>query len=979
LSKIGDDGWIEIRGARTHNLQDVSVNLPKGQFVVISGVSGSGKSSLAFDTLYAEGQRRYVESLSSYARQFIGQMKKADCDSIEGLSPAISIDQKQGSHNPRSTVATVTEIQDYLRLLWARIGKPHCPTCGKEVARRTVQEIVDDIFWKMEGHGVAIWSPVVRARKGTHVDLFRQLVEQGYLNGRVNGHETPFETPPTLDKNFRHDIDVRIDRLRCTRDRKQRLTEAVESALRLGGGTLAVESLEQPPEGSVKTKNSRSHETEQGQTIAWSEDFACPDHGAFMPELSPRVFSFNSPLGACGTCQGLGVQRQFNTELIVDHSLSVANGCVVPWRQSMSPSWYRKLLECTCSHYGISTTLPFELLDEDEQDILLHGSGSTIIHFEFTSENGSQYKYSKPWEGIIPRLEKTYTETTSERSRNRLIACMTDLDCSECGGEKLNRAARYVTVGGIRLPEVSQCSVHDALGLVRAWDPQGAGPPEAYQDILETLDERSMFIGTEIIKEIENRLGFLDSVGLDYLTLDRKANTLSGGESQRIRLATQIGSRLTGVMYVLDEPSIGLHQRDNARLLATLRELSDLGNTLLVVEHDEDTLRQADWLCDLGPGAGLEGGLIVANGTPEEVMKTEASVTGAYLSGRRSIPWPEKRTRPGNNKLTIKGASHNNLQNITASFPLGCMTAVTGVSGSGKSSLVSGILAPALLREVHRAETLPGRHTSVEGMEYVDKTIIIDQSPIGRTPRSNPATYTKVFDEIRKLFADTKLSKERGYKPGQFSFNVKGGRCEACSGGGSIKLEMNFLPDVWITCDICDGKRYTRECLEVTWKGRNIHDVLQMPVADAVDFFKHHRKIHRTLDTLNAVGLGYIRLGQPATTLSGGEAQRVKLASELRRMPNKHTVYILDEPTTGLSFSDVAKLISVLHQLRDKGHTIIVIEHHLDVVKSCDWVIDLGPDGGERGGQLIASGTPEDISKTAESATGQFLANMLEQ
>ena len=556
---------------------------------------------------------------------------------------------------------------------------------------------------------------------------------------------------------------------------------------------------------------------------------------------------------------------------------------------------------------------------------------------------------------------------------------MTDLDCPECNGEKLNRAARYVTVGGIRLPEVSQCSVHDALGLVRAWDPEGDGPPEAYQDILEPLDERSMFIGTEIVKEIENRLGFLDSVGLDYLTLDRKANTLSGGESQRIRLATQIGSRLTGVMYVLDEPSIGLHQRDNARLLATLRELSDLGNTLLVVEHDEDTLRQADWLCDLGPGAGLEGGLIVANGTPEEVMNTEASVTGAYLSGRRSIPWPEQRTQPGKKKLTVKGASHNNLQNITASFPLGCMTAVTGVSGSGKSSLVSGILAPALLREVHRAETLPGRHVSVEGMEYVDKTIIIDQSPIGRTPRSNPATYTKVFDEIRKLFADTKLSKERGYKPGQFSFNVKGGRCEACSGGGSIKLEMNFLPDVWITCDVCDGKRYTRECLEVTWKGRNIHDVLQMPVADAVDFFKHHRKIHRTLDTLNAVGLGYVRLGQPATTLSGGEAQRVKLASELRRMPNKHTVYILDEPTTGLSFSDVAKLISVLHQLRDKGHTIIVIEHHLDVVKSCDWVIDLGPDGGERGGQLIASGTPEEISKATESATGHFLAKMLEQ
>jgi excinuclease ABC subunit A len=978
MSAPGDEGWIEVRGARTHNLQDVSVNLPKGQFVVISGVSGSGKSSLAFDTLYAEGQRRYVESLSSYARQFIGQMKKADCDSIEGLSPAISIDQKQGSHNPRSTVATVTEIQDYLRLLWARIGKPHCPTCGKEVARRTVQEIVDDIFWRLEAHAVAVWSPVVRARKGTHIDLFRQLIEQGYLHGRVNGHEASFEDPPTLDKNFRHDIDVRIDRLRCTRERRQRLTEAVESALRLGGGTLAVESLQPPSETATLRDNSRSREAEVGDTIAWSEDFACPEHGAFMPELSPRVFSFNSPLGACGTCQGLGVQRQFSIDLVVDHSMSVANGCVVPWRQSMSPSWYRKLLECTCEHYGISTTLPFGMLDEDEQDILLYGSGSTVIHYEFVSESGSEYKYSKPWEGIVPRLERAYAETTSERTRNRLIACMTDLDCPECSGEKLNRAARYVTVGGIRLPEVSMCSVHDALGLVRAWHPDGEGPPAAFEDTLETLDERSLFIANEIVKEIENRLGFLDSVGLDYLTLDRKANTLSGGESQRIRLATQIGSRLTGVMYVLDEPSIGLHQRDNERLLVTLRELSDLGNTLLVVEHDEDTLRQADWLCDLGPGAGLEGGQIVANGPPAEVMASEASVTGAYLSGRRSIAWPIKRQAPEKKKLVVKGAEHNNLQNVTASFPLGCMTAVTGVSGSGKSSLVSGILAPALQREVHRAETVPGRFRSLEGVEHVDKVIIIDQSPIGRTPRSNPATYTKVFDEIRKLFADTKLSKERGYKPGQFSFNVKGGRCEACAGGGSIKLEMNFLPDVWITCDICDGKRYTRECLEVTWKGRTIHDVLEMPVAEAVTFFQHHRKIHRTLETLNSVGLGYIRLGQPATTLSGGEAQRVKLASELRRMPNKHTVYILDEPTTGLSFSDVDKLISVLHQLRDKGHSIIVIEHHLDVVKSCDWIIDLGPEGGERGGTVIATGTPETVAKVQDSPTGNFLARMLD-
>ncbi|MCH1541148.1 MAG: excinuclease ABC subunit UvrA [Candidatus Poseidonia sp.] len=978
MSNPGDEGWIEVRGARTHNLRDIDVKLPKGQFVVISGVSGSGKSSLAFDTLYAEGQRRYVESLSSYARQFIGQMKKADCDAIEGLSPAISIDQKQGSHNPRSTVATVTEIQDYFRLLWARIGKPHCPTCGKEVARRTVQEIVDDIFWRMEGHAVAVWSPVVRARKGTHLDLFRQLVEQGYLNGRVNGHETGFEEPPTLDKNFRHDIDVRIDRLRCTRERKQRLTEAVESALRLGGGALAVESLEQPGEGAKLSPKSRSRETEEGQTIAWSEDFACPEHGAFMPELSPRVFSFNSPLGACGTCQGLGVKRQFNVELIVDHTVSVSSGCVLPWRQSMSPSWYRKLLETTCNHYNISTTLPFELLDEDEKDILLYGSGSTIIHYEFTSDNGSQYKYSKPWEGIVPRLERTYTETTSERTRNRLIACMTDSDCQECNGEKLNQAARYVTVGGVRLPEVSRCSVHDALGLVRAWSPEGDGPPAAFQDLLETLDERSMFIGTEILKEIESRLGFLDSVGLDYLTLDRKANTLSGGESQRIRLATQIGSRLTGVMYVLDEPSIGLHQRDNERLLKTLRELSDLGNTLLVVEHDEDTLRQADWLCDLGPGAGLEGGMVVANGPPEDVMKNPESITGAYLSGRKSIPWPKQRVKANGKHLTVKGAQHNNLQNITAKFPLGCITAVTGVSGSGKSSLVSGILAPSLLRHVHRAEVLPGKHSSIEGMENVDKTIIIDQSPIGRTPRSNPATYTKVFDEIRSLFANTKISKERGYKPGQFSFNVKGGRCESCRGGGSIKLEMNFLPDVWITCDICTGKRYTRECLEVTWKGRTIHDILEMPIAQAVDFFKNHRKIHRTLSTLDAVGLGYVRLGQPATTLSGGEAQRVKLASELRRMPNKHTVYILDEPTTGLSFSDVAKLIDVLAELRNKGHTIIVIEHHLDVVKSCDWVIDLGPEGGERGGQVLATGTPEALAKVKESHTGQFLADMLD-
>ncbi len=981
MSSPGEAGWIEVRGARTHNLQNVDVRLPRGCFVVVSGVSGSGKSSLAFDTLYAEGQRRYVESLSSYARQFIGQMKKADCDGIEGLSPAISIDQKQGSHNPRSTVATVTEIQDYLRLLWARVGRPHCPECGQEVARRTVQEIVDDILWRLEGHAVAVWSPVVRARKGTHADLFRQLVEQGLLVGLVNGHEVEFESPPALDKAFRHDVDARIDRLKCTRDRRQRLTEAVEQALRLGDGSVHVESLEAPAPSFDLPEGSRARETGQGERIAWSEDFACPEHGAFMPELSPRVFSFNSPLGACTDCQGLGVQRRFAEELIVDGSLTLEQGPVLPWRQSMSPAWYKRLMLQVAEHYGIPTRMPYDLLEDDHRDVLMHGSGSTVIHFHFESDNGSVYQMNRPWEGIIGRLEKTYTETTSEKTRARLIACMTDLDCPTCHGEKLNAAARYVTVGGLRLPEISMAAVHEALALVRAWRPDHSdGPPDDWADSVEVLDERSLFIGSEILKEIESRLGFLDSVGLDYLTLDRKANTLSGGESQRIRLATQIGSRLTGVMYVLDEPSIGLHQRDNARLLDTLRELSDLGNTLVVVEHDEDTLRQADWLCDLGPGAGLEGGVVVANGPPEEVMASEGSVTGDYLSGRRRIEVPTVRTKPKRGKhLRIKGAAHNNLRSVDVDLPLGLFTAVTGVSGSGKSSLVSGILAPALQRHLHGSDTLPGRHAGLEGLEHVDKAIIIDQSPIGRTPRSNPATYTKVFDEIRSLFAQTPLSKERGYTSGTFSFNVKGGRCEACGGGGSIKLEMNFLPDVWITCDICDGKRYNRECLEVTWKGKTIHDVLQMPVGEAVDFFGKHRKIHRTLSTLSSVGLDYIRLGQPATTLSGGEAQRVKLASELRRPPNKHTVYILDEPTTGLSFSDVQKLIDVLLELRAKGHTVVVIEHHLDVVKCADHVIDLGPEGGGRGGTVVATGTPEEVAANEASHTGRFLAPMLAQ
>jgi len=964
-----DEGWIEVRGARTHNLQNIDVKLPRGKFVVISGVSGSGKSSLAFDTLYAEGQRRYVESLSSYARQFIGQMKKADCDTIEGLSPAISIDQKQGSHNPRSTVSTVTEIMDYLRLMWARIGKPHCPTCGIEVARRTVQEIVDDIMWKMEGHAVAVWSPAVRNRKGTHADLFRHLVEQGWTEGRINGRKASFEDEHNLDKNLRHDIDVRIDRTRCTRDRRQRLTEAVESALRIGGGTAAIESIEVPKPDFEFTEGSKSPETEEGATLVWSEEFACPQHGAFMPEMSPRVFSFNSPLGACPSCQGLGVRRSFSEALLVNRKATISEGCIIPWRQSMSPHWYRKLMEQTCEHYNIPKDIPFHELDDDAQDILMNGSGSTIIHFEFRSETGSLYKYSKPWEGVFGRLQKTYTETTSDRTRSRLIACMNDDDCQECNGEKLNPAARHVSVGGIRLPQIGSASVHEALQIVHSWTGKGK--------TAETLDERSAFIGREIIKEIESRLGFLDSVGLDYLTLDRRANTLSGGESQRIRLATQIGSRLTGVMYVLDEPSIGLHQRDNARLLATLRELSELGNTLLVVEHDEETLRQADWLCDLGPGAGLNGGMIVANGTPEEVMVTENSVTGAFLSGRRSIPTPTERVKATKGHLKVVGARQNNLDSIDVNFPLGCLTAVTGVSGSGKSSLVSSILAPALQRNINGTDAQQGAHDEIEGIEMVDKVIAINQSPIGRTPRSNPATYTKAFDEIRKIFSQTQLAKERGYLPGRFSFNVKGGRCESCRGAGSIKLEMNFLPDVWITCDICNGKRYTRETLEVTWKGKNIYDILEMPVSEATAFFENHRKLHRTLSAIDDVGLGYIRLGQPATTLSGGEAQRVKLASEFRRPPHKHTMYILDEPTTGLSFSDVNQLIEVLLRLRTRGHTVVVIEHHLDVIKSADWVIDLGPEGGDRGGKLVAEGTPEQVAKCKTSHTGKYLAKLL--
>jgi excinuclease ABC subunit A len=855
------------------------------------------------------------------------------------------------------------------------------------VSRRTVQEIVDDVLWRFEGHGIAIWSPAIRNRKGTHADLFTALVDQGYLVGKVNGREASFEDPLRLEKNLRHDIDVRIDRMLLTPTNRQRLTEAVESGLRLGAGSVAVESLSSPKPGEDNSEEQRFR-TEEGEVIAYSEEFACPTHGAFLPEMSPRVFSFNNPLGACPTCQGLGVERSFSHDLVIDRIATVGEGCIRPFRRSMMSGWYRSQMTQTCEHFGIPTDIPFGELDDDSRDIMLNGSGGEAINFEFNSEKGSSYTMSRPWEGVFSRLTRTYKDTSSERTRSRLTSFMTDEPCTNCLGDKLNDAVCKVTVGGINLPGISKCSVLEALAVVQNWrlggldDTWGKLDREAPSSVTvsatEKLDERSMYIGTEIIKEIESRLRFLALVGLDYLTLDRRANTLSGGESQRIRLATQIGTRLTGVMYVLDEPSIGLHPRDNGRLLETLRELTDLGNTLLVVEHDEATMKQADWLVDLGPGAGKDGGRLIVNGTYDELLANEESITAAYLSGRQSIPIPNDRVDPVKDRwVTISGARQNNLQDIEVRIPLGCMVAVTGVSGSGKSSLVTETLAPALLRELHGSDSTPGAVDSITGLEMVDKAIVINQSPIGRTPRSNPATYTGAFGPIRELFTQTKMAKERGYQPGQFSFNVRGGRCEACSGAGSTKLEMNFLPDVWVTCDVCKGKRYTRETLEVKWRGKTIHDILEMSVDEACEFFENQPRIHKIVETIRDVGLGYIRLGQPATTLSGGEAQRVKLSTELHKTPRKHTFYILDEPTTGLALSDIHQLIEVLLRLRRNGHTVIIIEHHLDVIKCADWVIDLGPEGGELGGGVVATGTPDEIAREPGSYTGQHLIAML--
>ena len=936
--------YIKIRGANENNLKNIDVDIPRNELVVLTGLSGSGKSSLAFDTIYAEGQRRYMESLSSYARQFLGQMEKPDVESIEGLSPAISIDQKSTNHNPRSTVGTVTEIYDYFRLLYARVGIPHCPKCGKAISKQTVDQMVDRIMSMPEGTKIQLLAPVVRGRKGTHAKLLEKAKKSGYVRVRVDGNMYELTEEIILDKNLKHNIEIIVDRLIVKQGIEKRLTDSVESVLHLSEGLLSVDVI-------------------GGEMLNFSQSFSCPDCGISIEEIEPRSFSFNNPFGACPTCYGLGYKMEFSEDLMIpDPSLSINEGAiaVLGWQSCTDKSSFtHAILQALCREYQFDLDTPFEKYLKKIHDIILHGTNGKEVKVFYKGQRGEGV-YDVAFEGLIKNVERRYKETGSETMKAEYETFMNITPCSACHGQRLKPGALAVTVGEKNIAEVTSMSIGKL------------------QNFLEelVLGETQMLIGGQILKEIRARIKFLMDVGLDYLTLARATGTLSGGEAQRIRLATQIGSGLVGVAYILDEPSIGLHQRDNDKLLATLKHLRDLGNTLIVVEHDEDTMMEADYIVDIGPGAGEHGGEVVAVGNAKEIMKNENSITGAYLSGRIKIPVPQERRQP-KGWLKVVGARENNLKNIDVSFPLGVMTCVTGVSGSGKSSLVNEILYKRLARDLNRARTIPGKHKKIEGLDQVDKVIDIDQSPIGRTPRSNPATYTGVFDLIRDLFAATPDAKARGYKKGRFSFNVKGGRCEACSGDGILKIEMHFLPDVYVPCEVCGGKRYNRETLEVKYKGKTIYDILNMTVEEALEFFAHVPSIRRKIETLNDVGLSYIRLGQPSTELSGGEAQRIKLATELSKRSTGKTVYILDEPTTGLHFADVHKLTEILRRLTDDGNTVIVIEHNLDVIKTADYIIDIGPEGGERGGTVVAHGTPEDVAENENSYTGKYIKKML--